>query len=122
MPLFRRRPKPIPIESPDQIIELAQSGTPVFVEFMQWNCNPCQVMDGVVDELAEEFHGTAHVARVNAAHAPLAFERFKVKSTPTFVVLSGGDGGITQRWRASGIVKKDQLVAALHSAGATPDR
>ncbi|MDX1450207.1 MAG: thioredoxin family protein, partial [Acidimicrobiia bacterium] len=85
MPLFRRRPKPIKIESPDQIEELARTGLPVFVEFMQFNCNPCQVMDGVVNELAEEFDGVAHVVKVDAAHVPGAFDRFKVKSTPTFL-------------------------------------
>ena len=120
MPLFKRRPKPIALESIDQLEELSRSGKPVLVDFMQYGCSPCQVMDGIVNELAEEFEGSAHVVKANAAVVPGAFERFKVRSTPTFVLLTGGEGTtkMTQRWRASGLVKKDILTRNLESAGA----
>jgi thioredoxin 1 len=122
MPLFKRRPKPIALESVDQLEELSRSGKPVLVDFMQYGCSPCQVMDGIVNELAEEYDGSAHVVKANAAVVPGAFERFKVRSTPTFVLLTGSESGttFTQRWRASGLVKKDVLTGHLESAGATP--
>ncbi len=122
MGFFKRRPKPITIESADQIEELARTGLPVFVDFMQRSCGPCQIMDGVVNELADEFAGSAHVVKADAAYVPEAFDRYKVKSTPTFMVFTARDGAqsITQRWRGSGLIKKDQLVKTLVSAGAEP--
>lgn len=122
MAFFKRRPKPLTIESPDQLEELARTGLPVFVDFMQFSCGPCQIMDGVVNELAEEFEGSAHVVKVNAAHVPAAFDRYQVRSTPTFVILTARDGAnsITQRWRGSGLIQKDQLVKSLMAAGAQP--
>jgi thioredoxin 1 len=122
MALFKKRTKPISLESVAQLEELARSGKPVFVDFFQYGCSPCQVMDGIVNEIAAEFGDSAHVVKVNAATVPEAFDRFKVKSTPTFMVLTGSEAAttITQRWRASGLVKKDVLVKTLTSAGATP--
>lgn len=120
MALFKKRPRPLDLESLDQITELAQTGKPVFLNFFQYGCMPCQTMDGIVNELAIEFEGSAHFVKVNAATAPLAFDQYKVKSTPTFMVLTSKDGAPhpTQRWRASGLVKKDVLVRTLTSAGA----
>jgi thioredoxin 1 len=122
MAIFKRRTKPIAAESVDQLADLARTGRPVLVDFFQVNCQPCRTMDGIVNELAEEFEGTAHVVKVDAARVPDAFRRYKVKSTPTFVVLTAAESGaVTMRWRASGLVKKDQLVATLRSAGAIPE-
>lgn len=121
MPLFKRRPKPIDLQSYEQLTELAHSGKPVFVDFFQYGCRPCQVMDGIVNELAEEFEGSAHVVKANAARVPEAFQRLNVRSTPTFIILTSKreDGPLTQRWRATGLVKKDMLISTLTSAGAT---
>ena len=122
MALFKKRPKPVKLESTDQLMDLVAQGKPVFVDFFQYGCSPCQVMDGIVNELAEEFDGSAVVVKANAANVPDAFERFKVKSTPTFLVLTANPGAntVTQRWRASGLVKKDILTRTLISAGAAP--
>ena len=122
MALFKKRPKPLTLESTDQLMDLARSGKPVFVDFYQYGCSPCQVMDGIVNELAEEFEDSAVVVKANAALVPDAFDKFKVKSTPTFMILTSSPGAnqITQRWRASGLVRKDVLTRSLVSAGAAP--
>ncbi|MEX2280278.1 MAG: thioredoxin family protein, partial [Acidimicrobiia bacterium] len=118
MGLFTKRPKPIALESIAHLEELVQSGRPVLIDFMQTNCQPCRTMDGIVNELAEEFDGAVYVVKANAANVPDAFRKFKVMSTPTFMVLTTRPGAntFTQRWRASGLVKKDILVKNLESA------
>lgn len=131
--MFRRskRVKAIRVESVDDITEMAASGRPVLVDFMQTGCAPCRVMDGIVDELAEEYGASAHVVKVNVRQLPGAAHTFKVKSTPTFVVLgvspkarkkaaaAGGVPAVTQRWRATGLVNKDALRKVLESNGAS---
>lgn len=73
-------------------------------------------MDGIVDELADEFGDDAVVLKAGLDRVPELFQRFKVKSTPTFLVLTPTATGSQQRFRHSGLVKKDQLVGQLKRA------
>ena len=127
--IFKRRTKPINLEHIDQIDELAASGKPVFLDFWQNGCQSCRTMDGVVNELADEYQESAHVVKVNVRNVPAAAQRFRVMSTPTFVVYGASakkqgkkstreGGSVGERWRASGLVKKDQLEKALERNGA----
>ena len=109
---------------------MAASGRPVLIDFWQTGCQPCRTMDGIVDELADEYRETAHVVKVDVRRVPGAAQRFAIRSTPTFVLLatsqrakkkakaSPGPAKVTQRWRASGLVKKDALAKLLESNGA----
>jgi thioredoxin 1 len=120
MALFKRRPKPVRLESVDQLLELVRSGTPVFVDFWRDGCQPCRTMDGIINELAEEFEGRAVVVKAKAEETPEAFVKFNVRATPTFMILTGvdepGSKAIHQRYRATGLVKKDVLVRSLEQA------
>ncbi len=122
MSWMSKKTKPVEARHPNQIDDLLATGKPVLVDFFQHGCRPCQIMDGIVNELAADFGESAHVVKVNAAHLPILFDRFKVRSTPTFMVLTWREGATTptQRFRASGLVKKDQLAKVLTSNGAKP--
>jgi hypothetical protein len=79
----------------------------------------CRTMDGIVNELAEEYEDRAVVVKANAAEAPDAFIKFNVRGTPTFMVLTEAEEGsraIHQRYRATGLVKKDILTRNLDQA------
>jgi thioredoxin 1 len=118
------------VESLDEIEALSASGRPVLIDFWQTGCAPCRTMDGIVDELAEEYRDTAHVAKVDVRRVPEAVQKFAIRSTPTFVLLATSPRGkkktkaepgparVTQRWRASGLVKKDAMAKLLESNGA----
>lgn len=122
--IFKKRPKASPVHAMSQLEELAATGRPILVDFYQFGCAPCQVMDGIVDEIADEFGDGAVVVKINVANAPWAVEAFKIRSTPTFVVLAqprqegAKPGKFNQRWRQSGLVKKDALRDVLVQAGA----
>jgi thioredoxin 1 len=116
MSLFKRRVKATKIKSRAEFDEALTSGRPVFVDFMKDNCQPCRTMDGIVDELADEFQGRAVVLKAHLDYVPELFQRFKVKGTPTFVVVTPHGDGVQQRFRQSGLVKKDQLAAQIRSA------
>ncbi len=113
----RKRLRATKIHSMSEIEQIASEGKPVLIDFMQFGCSPCQVMDGIVDELADEFGDSAHVLKANAANAPEAFAMYQVMSTPTFVLLTNGNA--KPRWRQSGMVKKDQLRRLLEREGAS---
>ncbi|MDH5420611.1 MAG: thioredoxin family protein [Acidimicrobiia bacterium] len=118
-----KKTKPTQITTMDEMNDLAADG-PVLVDFFQKGCSPCQAMDGIVKEIADEFSGGLAVAKVNVAHAPELVQRFKVMSTPTFVVLASAKNAKTvslhQRWKGTGLIKKDALVKVVTDAGATP--
>ena len=131
----RKRTKPIDLASLDDLKPLIDEGKPILLDFFQTGCAPCRVMDGIVNELAEEYEGGAHIVKVNVGKVPGAVEAFKIRSTPTFVLLSraqkkaskkarkrAGDSppkerSVSPRWRASGLVRKDQMERVLQANG-----
>jgi len=116
MGLFKRRYKASHVGSIEEFERLLSDGKPVFVNFYQSGCAPCQVMDGIINEVAEEFQEGVIVVKANVATVPELFYKFKVRSTPTFVVLTPVNGGMHPRWRQSGLVKKDVIVGHLTRA------
>lgn len=116
MGLFSKRVKAQQITSMEDLDTALALGKPVFVDFWKNNCQPCRIMDGIVDELADEFQDEAVVLKAGLERVPDLFQKFKVKSTPTFVVLTPKNNGLHQRFRHSGLVKKDQLVGQLQKA------
>jgi thiol-disulfide isomerase/thioredoxin len=134
--MFKKRPKARKIAHIGEIDELTRTGKPVLVDFYQVGCAPCQVMDGIFNELSREYGSSAHVVKADIGNMPDAVHRYKIRSTPTMVLLAparpkkakkgnnrhsgnlSNQRPVTQRWRASGLVKKDQLTKLLESNGA----
>jgi thioredoxin 1 len=116
MALFSKRVKAQQIKSGEEFEAALSTGLPVFVDFWKPDCQPCRVMDGIVNELADEFEGEAVVLKANLQHVPDLFAKFKVRSTPTFVLVSHQGKGLHLRFRHSGLIKKDQLVTLLRKA------
>lgn len=130
--IFKRnkRVRATRVETLEEIEAMAASGRPVLIDFWRTGCQPCRTMDGIIDELADEYRDSAHVTKVDVRSVPGAVERFAIRSTPTFVLLATsprakkkakneqGPAKVTQRWRASGLVKKDALAGLLESNGA----
>lgn len=134
--MFKKKPKAVKVSNMGEIDELTKTGKPVLVDFYQTSCAPCQVMDGIFNELAREYGSSAHVVKADIGRMPDAVARFNIRSTPTMVLLTAarpkkakkgrsrqsgqasGRRAVTQRWRASGLVPKDQLVRLLESNGA----
>jgi thiol-disulfide isomerase/thioredoxin len=133
----RNKVKALHVERLDELRGLAAEGKPVLIDFWQTGCQPCRTMDGIVDELAAEFDGAAHVVKIDVRRAPEAAAAFRVQSTPTFVVLGTSQKkpskkarqraaktgapstkAYSPRWRGSGLVRKDVLAGALESNGA----
>ena len=134
----RKRVKPIDLKDLDQLKPLLAEGKPVLLEFMQVGCRNCKIMDGIVNELAEEYGGNAHVVKVDLGRVAGAVATFQVKGTPTFLLFGRPSlptakkkakrqpapaperekQGPVVKWRASGLVRKDIMTRALESSGA----
>ena len=121
MGLFQRRYKAPQLKSAAQFDELLGDNKPLLVDFYKYGCQPCQVMDGIINEVADEFQEEANVVKANLENVPELFGKFKVRSTPTFVLVTPQGKGLHQRWRQSGLVKKDIIVDNLKRAVASVD-
>jgi thiol-disulfide isomerase/thioredoxin len=138
MGLFKRKPKAHKIDDLGELKPMLSSGRPVLIDFYQVGCAPCQVMDGIVNELAREYGESAHIVKADIGRVPGAVNAFGIRSTPTLVLLGKApektskktrkraqgtkkprNRPVTQRWRTSGLVKKDQLERVLESNGAS---
>ncbi|HSQ37524.1 MAG TPA: thioredoxin family protein, partial [Acidimicrobiia bacterium] len=134
----RKRVKPIDLKELDQLKLLLDEGKPVLIDFMQVNCRSCKIMDGIINELAEEYGTSAHVVKVDLGRVPAAAATFQVKGTPTFILFGRPSlptakkkakrqpapaperdkQGPVVKWRGSGLVRKDIMTRALESSGA----
>lgn len=118
----KKRQKATEIASMAELEALAEDGRPILIDFYQYGCSPCQIMDGIVNELANEFGESAEILKVNVAQAGDMIAPFKIQSTPTFVMVAPMEQAkktrLHQKWRASGLVKKDALAKVLTDAGA----
>lgn len=130
----RKRVKPLELKHLEELEELMEGDEPILLDFYQVNCRSCKIMDGIVNELAEEYAGGARVVKVDVGRVAGAAQQFRIQSTPTFVVLGrsqktskkkrarqqDGDAKaqMTPRWRVSGLVQKDQMKRVLESNGA----
>jgi thioredoxin 1 len=129
--MFKRKARARQLNQLSEIEELVAEGKPVLLDFFQFGCPACQVMDGIMNELARDYGDTAHIVKVNVGRVPGAAQMFNVRSTPTMVLLGtppakkgkkGRDttasGKVTVRWRTAGLVQKNQLSRVLEGNGA----
>lgn len=134
----RKRLKALTIDRLDELKGLAAEGKPILIDFWQQGCQPCRTMDGIVDELADQFQDSAHVVKIDVGRVAGAAQSFRIQSTPTFVILARSQKAtskkarqraakagapaekpFTPRWRGSGLIRKDVLAQALVSNGAS---
>ena len=69
---------------------IAQSATPVVIDFGATWCGPCQALSPHIEKMAAEFAGKAVIAKVDVDDEPDLAGRFGVMSVPTVLFFKGG--------------------------------
>lgn len=64
---------------------------PVLVDFFATWCGPCQMMAPVLDEVADEMEGKAHVFKLDIDENPDIAQQYHVNSVPTLVLFKDGE-------------------------------
>ncbi len=88
---------------------LAESDTPVVVDFWAEWCGPCKMVSPILDEIADEQVGNVKIAKLNVdEHSEIAM-RYGVMSIPTMIKFTNGEVST----RVQGAKAKAQLIEEL---------
>lgn len=89
--------------------EVLDSDLPVLVDFWATWCGPCQMMNPVIADIANEMQGKLKVGKVNVDEQEALAAEYKVMSIPTFILFRDGKPA----GQAIGGKGKDELLKAL---------
>ena len=88
--------------------ENIQSGLNI-VDFWATWCGPCKMIAPVLEELAEDYDGTANVLKLDADENPSTAAKYEVMSIPTLIVFKDGEPVD----KVVGFQPKENLAAVL---------
>lgn len=88
---------------------LAESTTPVLVDFHATWCGPCKSMAPALEQYAKEMSGKLKIVKVDIDKNPHAATQYGVRSVPTLVLFKRGQ----LAWRQSGALGLGQLRSTL---------
>lgn len=86
-----------------------QSSGLVLVDFSAVWCSPCQLLDPIVEQLADEWDGRVKIVKLDVDNNPNLAMQFQVLGVPTLMLFK--DGKV--RERLTGYQPKDRILARL---------
>ena len=92
--------------------EVIESKLPVFVDFWGSWCPPCKMIEPIIDQLAQEFHGIVKVGKLNVDQNSEVRSMFNIVAAPTFILFK--ERKILQR--VIGARSKKQLMRIMQAA------
>jgi thioredoxin 1 len=96
----------------DKNFQNQTKGKVVLVDFWAAWCAPCRMMAPVLNEIAGELNGKAHIGKVNVEQYQSLAQKFKVRGIPTMILFKDGK----ELNRFVGVKSKDVLLKSLKSA------
>lgn len=88
---------------------LADSPTPVLVDFYAQWCGPCKALAPTLEDIAAEHAGQLEIVKVDIDDNPELATRFGIQSIPTLIVFDGGEAKKTLK----GLLPKRALLDEL---------
>ena len=86
--------------------EVLKSDLPVVIDFWATWCMPCQVMGGLMSELAKEYSEQVKVFKMNVDQCRGTAQAFGIRSIPTVLFFKNGEAVD----HVVGLMPKDELA------------
>lgn len=90
---------------------LAQSSTPVLVDFYAVWCGPCQMMSPVLDAVKKQFQDRLTVVKIDTDKYPEIASQYHILALPTLILFQNGEPAK----RFEGMLSSEQLISQLKS-------
>ena len=84
---------------------------PVLVDFHADWCRPCQLLDPVLDELADAWGDRIRIVKLDIEGNPHTATRYGVKSIPTLILFDGGEA----RERLVNVIRRQAIEDRIGS-------
>ncbi len=91
--------------------EIIQGSKPVLVDFSAEWCGPCKMMPPILKEVKDKLGERVTILKMDIDRNPAVASAYQIQSVPTLIVFRDGE----IKWRQSGVMRADQLKAALES-------
>jgi thioredoxin 1 len=91
--------------------KIAQSTTPILVDFWAEWCGPCKQLSPILEEVSKDLVGKVEIAKVNIDDNPESPQKYGVRGIPTLILFKDGKPVATK----VGSMPKSQLVDWLNS-------
>ena len=85
--------------------EVIESTEPVLVDFTAVWCQPCKMLDPVVEELADEWEDSVKVFKLDVDEHPNVAMNYQIMGVPTLMLFKNGEAVE----RVTGYQPKDRI-------------
>jgi len=89
--------------------DVLSSEIPVLVDFWAEWCGPCKAIGPILEEVANKYHGSVKIVKIDVDKNTQAPEKYGVRGIPTLILFKGGEAVAN----TVGALTKSQLVAFL---------
>ncbi|MBT9259057.1 MAG: thiol reductase thioredoxin [Clostridiales bacterium] len=96
--------------------EVFRASQPTLVEFWAEWCQPCQVADKILQEVAAAFGPALRVVRLDVDESPVAPLLYGVHTVPTLILFRQEE----EKLRVTGTFSKESLLRKIRDALQTP--
>ncbi|MEN8856675.1 MAG: thioredoxin [Flavobacteriaceae bacterium] len=83
----------------------------VLVDFFAEWCGPCKMMSPILKEVKDELQEDISIIKIDVDKNQSLAAKYQVKGVPTFMLFKNGK----QRWRQSGMLQKNDIIAIIKS-------
>ena len=82
---------------------------PCLVDFFAEWCGPCKTMKPILEEVKRKVGEQVVIIKVDIDKSPQTANYYQIQGVPTLILFKSG----SIKWRQSGIVSAQQLIAIL---------
>ena len=93
----------------EEFKKLTQNNKPVFIDFYADWCEPCKMLDKILEEIKPQLAGKIEIEKIDLDKHPDLQNEFAIKSVPTLMIFKNGE----LLWRMPGFMMGDELVEKM---------